>query len=740
MISFLKTFTLVLTSSLSLVAQSPDSLRIGLVLSGGGAKGYAHIGVLKVLEEAGVKIDQIGGTSMGAIVGGLYACGYSANQLEDIFRRLDPESLIFEEQARWSKSFFARVNEEKYTLSLSVNDLDILFPTALSSGQLLYDQLAQLTLEYRHLRDFSLLPIPFLCIATDLETGRQVILENGYLADALRASGSFPTLLAPLLLNGQLLSDGGIANNFPVAEVKAKGVDVIIGATVEDGLYTRQELNSVLRVVEQIGSFRMAERSLEQRQQCDLLIEPDITGFNVTSFESIDTLIARGERAARQQFAALLKLAANQQSTRRATPVPPQTVSCETVQIAAVAIQDGQEIPSPIEGFWTPGNPHPYITGCDFFKGIHQMRASGYYETIRYDFQQTTPNLDRVTLIPSINGGYRRSLRVGLHYDDVYGAGLLFNITARQAGVREGIFSLDMVAGTRFRAQLNYLIDRGRQVSPGIWSRLQLNEFQPVLPEFLLTDPSEGSLKDRTVHMTDFATTLDLRLVSDGSSAVGFDFGAHWHRLRSNPVVTAEELLQSANWYATASAYLRVDSRDAADIPERGWQVDFRVRPVFPLTTNGFLELSGAGSIYVDAQWEGFFPLGRRWNLQSGGRIGLLDGQALPPYYYHLGGFNRNLINHFTSFPGYAFAELSGSQVLTGYMRIQRLIAKDLYFQMGIQAGLIDQFSGGPAGSWRPLSSLMGSAILDTALGPLQFTVGAASGSWQVYLNFGHWF
>ena len=148
-----------------------DKPKIGVVLSGGGAKGLAHIGVLKVLEEAGVEISYIGGTSMGAIVGGLYASGYSANELDSIFNSLDADALLRDYTPRGSKNFFEKRNDEIYALTLPFKNFRIGFPTALSKGLYNYTTVNRLTNHVRHIRDFDNLPIPFVCIATDVETG-----------------------------------------------------------------------------------------------------------------------------------------------------------------------------------------------------------------------------------------------------------------------------------------------------------------------------------------------------------------------------------------------------------------------------------------------------------------------------------------------------------------------------------------------------------------------------------------
>ena len=162
---------------------SQDSIKrqkIGLVLTGGGAKGFAHIGVLKVLEKAGVKIDYIGGTSMGAVVGGLYATGYSAEQIDSIFHNTNFDELLQDYIPRTSKSFYEKKNDELYAMSLPFNKFTLGVPIALSKGMYNYNLLTKLTHKVRHVRDFNKLPIPFVCIATDIETGQELILNKGY--------------------------------------------------------------------------------------------------------------------------------------------------------------------------------------------------------------------------------------------------------------------------------------------------------------------------------------------------------------------------------------------------------------------------------------------------------------------------------------------------------------------------------------------------------------------------------
>ena len=189
--------------------------KIGLVLSGGGAKGFAHIGVLKEIEKAGIKIDYIAGTSMGAVVGGLYAVGYSAAQIDSIFVATNFQELVQDYIPRTSKSFYEKRNDELYALTLPFNKFKVSVPIALSKGMYNYNLITKLTQNVRNITDFSKLPIPFLCIASNIETGEQVVLNKGFLPEALLASSAFPSLFSPVNINGKMLVDGGVTNNYP---------------------------------------------------------------------------------------------------------------------------------------------------------------------------------------------------------------------------------------------------------------------------------------------------------------------------------------------------------------------------------------------------------------------------------------------------------------------------------------------------------------------------------------------
>lgn len=299
-------------SSLSFSQEQEQDLKVGLVLSGGGAKGLAHIGALKVIEDAGVRIDYIGGTSMGAIIGALYASGYSAKELDSIFRETNFSRLIQDKIPRRPRTFYEKQESEKYALVLPFDRFKIGIPTGLSKGQNVYNLLSELTTHVSGVSDFSQLPIPFFCVATNVESGDEVILDHGYLPRAVSASGALPSLFGPVIINDQVLIDGGVVNNYPINEVKAKGMDLIIGVDVQDSLKGRDRLKSALDVLVQINNYRTINDMKEKREKTDVYIHPNIKDFSVVSFSEGKNIVESGVVATEAYMEQLQEIAAKQ--------------------------------------------------------------------------------------------------------------------------------------------------------------------------------------------------------------------------------------------------------------------------------------------------------------------------------------------------------------------------------------------------------------------------------------------
>jgi NTE family protein len=286
--------------------------RIGLVLSGGGARGLAHVGVLKILEREGIPIDAIAGTSMGAIIGGLYASGMSAQQLEAVLLKLQWERVF---AARVERPFLSqRRKEEDFEtssiLELGLRDGELRLPLGAISGRGLESLLRHYTLRVSQVNRFDALPIPFRAVATDMETGQAVVMADGDLALAMRSSMSVPGVFAPTERSGRILGDGGLVNNLPVDVARAMGVDVVIAVNIGTPLSPRDTLSSATGLTAQMLNIlteQNVQRSLAQLQPQDVLVLPALGKFTSSDFNETAAMIALGEQGA---LAALKRLQA----------------------------------------------------------------------------------------------------------------------------------------------------------------------------------------------------------------------------------------------------------------------------------------------------------------------------------------------------------------------------------------------------------------------------------------------
>jgi len=293
---------------------APDQPKIGLALSGGGARGAAHVGVLKLIEELGVRIDYVAGTSMGSAVGGLYASGYSASEIEVLLSQIDWIDAFNDDTFRPNKPFRRKQDDTGFLVKakLGFKGGEPAFPLGLVQGQQLEQVLGGLTASVVHITDFDDLPIPFRAVATELSTGEAISMGQGNLATAIRASMSVPGVFAPTDPNERLLVDGGLAQNLPVETVKEMGADIVIAVDISTPLYRDDELTSVIAITEQLTSLltvKNAKRSRELLGAQDILIVPELEGISSADFTQVLAAVPRGLQAAEQHRESLIKIA-----------------------------------------------------------------------------------------------------------------------------------------------------------------------------------------------------------------------------------------------------------------------------------------------------------------------------------------------------------------------------------------------------------------------------------------------
>ena len=280
------------------------------MLGGGGARGSAHVGVLRVLEEMRIPIAYITGNSMGAIVGGLYASGFTPDEIERELKAIDWDDTFADAPPRPDRSFRRKRDDDLYLIGARVGYRDgaLHFPLAFIQGQKFDLHLNRLTEHVANVHDFDRLPIPFRAVATDIETGRQVVLRSGNLAKAIRASMAVPGGFAPVEIDGRLLVDGLVADNVPVTAVRAMGAARVIVIDVGTPLLSREEITNAGAVLSQLSTI-LSQRNVEEQLATlgprDLLIRPALGDLGTADFERVGDGIAIGEQAVREARAAL---------------------------------------------------------------------------------------------------------------------------------------------------------------------------------------------------------------------------------------------------------------------------------------------------------------------------------------------------------------------------------------------------------------------------------------------------
>jgi NTE family protein len=368
---------------------TPRRPKIGLVLAGGGAKGAAHVGVLKVLEEMRIPVDYVAGTSMGSIVGGLYASGLSPQEIEREIQQIDWEDVFNDEPRREDRSFRRKTDDALYVFKAKpgFNEGKIELPLAYVHGQKFDLQLNRLTRRVANTQEFDQLPIPYRAVAADLETGQEVVLKSGSLARATRASMAVPGAFDPVELDGKLLVDGGIANNIPVSVARAMGADVVIVSELGSDLLTREQITSALSVAGQIVNFLFGLNSLEQLKSLgpqDVRISVKLGDISAGSFDRIGEAIPLGEQAARQAAESLRRYSLSQEDYNRHLEArsKPKT---EAPLIDFVRVDNKSKVSDEVISGHISARPGEPLDVARLEKDIQQIYGLEIFESVRYE-------------------------------------------------------------------------------------------------------------------------------------------------------------------------------------------------------------------------------------------------------------------------------------------------------------------------------------------------------------------
>ncbi len=723
--------------------QESDDVKVGLVLSGGGAKGLAHIGALKAIEDAGVRIDYIGGTSMGAIVGALYASGYSARQLDSIFNVVDFSTLIQDDIPRSAKTFYEKEESERYALTLPFNRFQVGFPSGLSRGQNVYNLMSKLTAHVGTVEDFSKLPIPFFCIATNIETGKEVLLDKGYLPRVVSASAALPSLFGPVQIDDMVLVDGGVVNNYPVDKVRAKGMDVIIGVDVQDGLKDRNALQSAFDVLVQINNFRTVKDMEKKKEKTDVYIHPNIDDFSVVSFSEGRKIIESGLAAGKSVENDLRALAAKQKSKSKKEV---EFLKRNSIYIKRVEINGlNKYTRSYVLGKLKLKVPSE-VTYESFSEEVNNLSATGNFEDIDYRFVHM--GIGEYSVVFTLRESKSNMLlRMGVHYDDLYRTAALINITRKRLFTNNDIASFDLIGGDNLRYNFDYYIDKGFYWSIGLNSRYNFFD-KDVEVAFMSSelDPEENPQVNKiNLEYTDFTNQVYVETSFRRSFLVRTGLEHKWLRYLSETIGIDENnkprtIFEDTNYFSTFGI-IKYDTYDNSFFPNEGlyFNGDFRLYLLASGKNKDFNQFSiakarvGYAKSFLDKfsavlSGEGGFKFGGDETTHS------LD--------FFLGGYGFKEVNNITPLYGYEALSLRGNTYFKSNLTLDYEFYKKNHINLSANIANVgdDLFE---TGKWIDVIDYSGYAIgygLETFLGPLElkysFSPERKAGEWYVNAGF----
>lgn len=635
----------------------PKNPRIGLSLAGGGAKGFSHVGVLKVLDSLGVKVDYIAGTSMGAIVGGLYASGYSGKEIEKIVMDTDFYSLITDPKAKRQETTFFNKSVDKYLLSIPLKNGKITLPSSISSGQKNVYLLKELFKNVSNIDDFSKLPIPFMCVATNLESGNMQIFEKGDLVQSIMASSAFPSLMDPVKINDSIYIDGAMTVNYPSKPLKDKGIDIVIGVDLNQDLSKREDLNSIIAILNQVIDFGIKKDTERQYTYTDINIKPNLQGMTATSYDDKKKILDSGF-AEGLKYADVLDRLPKRPFDRIRQQMSP--IYSNVYKIDSVAIE-GNRIYGKNYVLGKMGLRLPSMqTYGSINKRIDKLVATNNYKFINYDI--ISDNRANYLKLYVTEDDARHFLKFGLHYDEIFKTGLLVNYSAKRLLFRNSNLSLDVIVGDKPRYYLNYFIDNGYIPGFGIYSSGM---------SFSLRDTGNNEF-DKWEWLRN---EVYLQSIWKDKFAVGGGISHDYFEAEFNGDN------KRYNRFLNPYVFLKSDTQNDRDFPTRGIYINAEGKVIDLLKSEVDRRL-----VQIKADIRINIPLSKQFAYRLNLYGGITLGENLPEFYkYRLGGiFEQNIVN-FRSFSGFYFAQLNTNNVI--------LASNDLQFKFNKNYFLTGNFS-----------------------------------------------
>lgn len=675
----------------TLSAQRP---KVGLALAGGGAKGLAHIGILKALDSAGLKIDYITGTSMGAIVGSLYAAGYSGKQIEDITLSIDWDQL-FKNSANYKDIALSEKDEYNgYILEVPLQGIKPALSSGLINPEGIWAEFLKHLYPVYDVKDFHRLNIPFECIATDLETGKPVVLSSGEIVQAIRSSMAIPSVFTPVEYQGKYLVDGGLVRNFPVRYAKAMGADYLIGVSLWDGLLKRDRINNALDVFNQITSYVDAEDAKEEKAMCNLLISPPIGEYTAASFSNFRDIIRIGNEMGRQMYPRFKQLADSLNALEPVSYDPyrrlrgkPSVVIDSIEVVGLTGIKKKQLIHNMDLDI---GRSY---SARKLSESLKRAYSTLNYKYLYYELYPTgKPNHVKIRLITEED--YHSWVKVGLYYNNFLGAGITLNYTLRNFRNTNSRSMAKLSIGDSFDGLFQTKLFFGDNSKHQLKGELRVTDFK--VPIY------EGSSR-LFVYNVDF-TTLDISYMKYMNKYTGLGAGISYNFKVYSPDIAATIRYRGHESQLYAYVNQLTNSLDRRLFTTKGAISSFEGGVAFARK----MENTPSGGADDNLVWDfnskaylklrylltGYIPVSVKTSLIGSLNFGALfnhNGVYFNEFFF---GGEQPLFKEHIQFVGLRDAQIITDSYLAGLVGVQTNLLSNLYAQARVNYGFYNFMKG----------------------------------------------
>ena len=727
-------FSYVLLFHFVLLSQTTDSIRkpkIGLVLSGGGAKGLAHIGVLKVLEEVGIKPDYITGTSMGSIVGGLYALGYSADELSEINANAKWLKLLSDNIALNKIVMEEKYESNRYVLSFPIRNYEFKLPSGLIEGQQLQKFFVDLSWALPIQNNFDSLPIPFRCMSVDLLSGQTITHSSGDISEAMRASMSIPSIFAPENIDTLLLVDGGVTQNFPADEVRKMGADIVIGVYVGFKENVNKEdlfsLSDVLSRATVLGGINNAKQQLNS---VDILITPDLEGYSSSSFSKSKQIELKGEEAARKFYPQLKKLA----DSLNLNYTPTRKINqAEKIFISDIVVKNTRFIKKDFVIGRSELQNNNYITKKELLAAIDRIYGTQYFTKVSYNLEQKHDNTYKLVFL--LKEKTRAFLNFGLRYDNHIGAGAKINLTLRNYLIPSShiILSGNLAENPALHFEINKYLGKKQKLMNFYFLNLNSDK----LPFY--ANGFEMGTYDRLFFNEGVGLKYSILL----NQQIGIKIYYEYNKILPHENLKTYLSEPNFDYYKTTgfgySPYYKLNTTDDLYFPTKGSKLNIQYKHLFnpkiscsnienSVLVNNDFNTKPYDNFYIN--YEYFTSFFNHLTFNIGSDIGLNSNDAGLSNYFILGGSYLEKRRFYIPFAGLNFGEFEVKNFASLHSGVDFKIYPKIYlsFKTNIAFNtkyINDMYSfvkNSPIKSY--MKGYMGGLKIDSPIGPIQIMIG----------------